>query len=93
MDGGNGVVAGDVYKRQKVREYLADKGYEAKSKEGESMEVCFIKGDYRDFLREPVSYTHLLRLLYAVTSSSVCSRPITIMRKSLLSLYLGQRVF
>ena len=36
----------------KVREYLAEKGYEAKSKEGESMEVCFIKGDYRDFLRE-----------------------------------------
>ena len=33
-------------------EYLAEKGYEAKSKEGESMEVCFIKGDYRDFLRE-----------------------------------------
>ena len=29
-----------------------EKGYEAKSKEGESMEVCFIQGDYRDFLRE-----------------------------------------
>ena len=40
------------YTKVKVREYLADKGYEAKSKEGESMEVCFIKGDYRDFLRE-----------------------------------------
>ena len=40
------------YTKVKVREYLAEKGYEAKSKEGESMEVCFIKGDYSDFLRE-----------------------------------------
>lgn len=40
------------YTKVKVREYLRDKGFEAKSKEGESMEVCFIKGDYRDFLRE-----------------------------------------
>lgn len=40
------------YAKPVVREYLAAKGYEAKSKEGESMEVCFIQGDYRDFLRE-----------------------------------------
>lgn len=40
------------YTKSEVREYLAVRGYEAKSKEGESMEVCFIKGDYRDFLRE-----------------------------------------
>lgn len=40
------------YTKLNVRQYLRDKGYEAKSKEGESMEVCFIKGDYRDFLRE-----------------------------------------
>jgi len=40
------------YTKQTVRDYLHEKGYEAKSKEGESMEVCFIKGDYRDFLRE-----------------------------------------
>ena len=40
------------YTKLKVRDYLHDKGYEAKAKEGESMEVCFIKGDYRDFLRE-----------------------------------------
>ena len=40
------------YTKVKVREYLLEKGLEAKSKEGESMEVCFIKGDYRDFLRE-----------------------------------------
>lgn len=35
-----------------VREYLRKKGFEAKASSGESMEVCFIKGDYRDFLRE-----------------------------------------
>lgn len=40
------------YTKGKVREYLFEKGYEAKSQEGESMEVCFIRGDYRDFLRE-----------------------------------------
>lgn len=40
------------YTKLKVREYLIEKGYEAKAQEGESMEVCFIKGDYRDFLRE-----------------------------------------
>lgn len=41
-----------AYTKVKVREYLHQKGYEAKSAEGESMEVCFIPGDYRDFLRE-----------------------------------------
>ena len=40
------------YTKVTVREYLHSMGYEAKSKEGESMEVCFVKGDYRDFLRE-----------------------------------------
>lgn len=35
-----------------MREYLREKGYQLKAEEGESMEVCFIKGDYRDFLRE-----------------------------------------
>lgn len=40
------------YTKPQVREYLAARGYEAKAKESESMEVCFIKGDYRDFLRE-----------------------------------------
>ncbi len=34
-----------------VRKYLADAGFENISKGGESMEVCFIEGDYRDFLR------------------------------------------
>lgn len=41
-----------TYTKKQVRQYLLDKGFEAKSKEGESMEVCFIEGDYRDFLRE-----------------------------------------
>lgn len=34
-----------------VREYLARKGFVGKARGGESMEVCFIEGDYRDFLR------------------------------------------
>ncbi|WP_321479121.1 tRNA 2-thiouridine(34) synthase MnmA [uncultured Bacteroides sp.] len=40
------------YTKPQVREHLLKKGFEAKAKEGESMEVCFIEGDYRDFLRE-----------------------------------------
>lgn len=38
--------------KPQVRDYLRSKGYEQKAEEGESMEVCFIKGDYRDFLRK-----------------------------------------
>ena len=38
--------------KEKVRAYLAGKGFEAKAKGGESMEICFIDKDYRDFLRE-----------------------------------------
>lgn len=41
-----------TYTKVQVREYLRDKGYTLKAEEGESMEVCFIKGDYRDFLKE-----------------------------------------
>ena len=40
------------FTKPKVREYLREKGLVTKASEGESMEVCFIKGDYRDFLRE-----------------------------------------
>ena len=40
------------YTKQEVREYLKAKGFEAKAKGGESMEVCFIEGNYRDFLRQ-----------------------------------------
>lgn len=39
------------WKKPDVRQYLVDKGFALKAKEGESMEVCFIEGDYRDFLR------------------------------------------
>ena len=42
------------FTKQEVREYLKNKGFEAKAKEGESMEVCFIEGDYRDFLRQQI---------------------------------------
>ena len=42
------------FTKQEVREYLKEKGFDAKAKEGESMEVCFIEGDYRDFLRQQV---------------------------------------
>lgn len=37
-----------------VRRYLAEKGFEVKAKQGESMEVCFIDKDYREFLKEQV---------------------------------------
>lgn len=37
-----------------VRAYLERKGFEMKARGGESMEVCFIDKDYRDFLREQV---------------------------------------
>lgn len=40
-----------TYTKPEVRDYLHGKGYVLKAEEGESMEVCFIKGDYRDFLR------------------------------------------
>lgn len=38
--------------KPQVRDYLRGRGYAVKAEEGESMEVCFIRGDYRDFLRE-----------------------------------------
>ena len=40
------------WQKPAVRQYLADKGFALKAKEGESMEVCFIEGDYRDFLHK-----------------------------------------
>ena len=40
------------WQKSDVRQYLASKGFALKAREGESMEVCFIDGDYRDFLRE-----------------------------------------
>ena len=38
--------------KAEVRGYLSERGYHSKASEGESMEDCFIQGDYRDFLRE-----------------------------------------
>ena len=40
--------------KQQVVEYLRERGFEYVASGGESMEVCFIPGDYRDFLRENV---------------------------------------
>lgn len=37
-----------------VREYLRQRGFTEKAEKPESMEVCFIDGDYRDFLRAHV---------------------------------------
>ena len=38
--------------KTEVREYLAEKGFEVLSKQGESQDICFILDDYRTFLRE-----------------------------------------
>lgn len=38
--------------KTEVRAYLGSKGFEAKAKGGESMEICFIDKDYREFLKE-----------------------------------------
>lgn len=40
--------------KPQVVEYLKQRGFEHVASGGESMEVCFISGDYRDFLRENV---------------------------------------
>ena len=37
--------------KPQVVEYLKERGYQCVADGGESMEVCFIPGDYRDFLR------------------------------------------
>lgn len=38
-----------------VREYLANNGFEMKSHDKESMEICFIERDYRDLLKKRVT--------------------------------------
>lgn len=38
--------------KEQVREHLERFGLKEKAKEGESMEICFFTGDYRDFLRD-----------------------------------------
>lgn len=42
------------WEKSNVRQYLNDAGYEHVSSGGESMEVCFISGDYRDFLKSNI---------------------------------------
>lgn len=37
--------------KPQVRQYLLGKGFEARARQSESMEVCFVEGDYRDFLQ------------------------------------------
>ena len=38
--------------KTEVRRVLAERGFEWRAKQAESMEVCFVEADYRDFLRE-----------------------------------------
>ncbi len=38
--------------KSEVRAYLEEKGFAVRARQAESMEVCFIENDYRDFLRE-----------------------------------------
>ena len=42
------------WEKSDVLDYLAANGMQSVARSGESMEVCFIPGDYRDFLRENV---------------------------------------
>lgn len=38
--------------KPEVRRYLDEKGFALRAKQSESMEVCFVERDYRDFLRQ-----------------------------------------
>ena len=42
------------WEKPQVLEYLKEHNLQSVAKDGESMEVCFIPGDYRDFLRENI---------------------------------------
>ena len=42
------------WEKPQVLEYLKKHGLQSAARDGESMEVCFIPGDYRDFLRANV---------------------------------------
>lgn len=39
-----------------VRRYLDEKGFEVHAKQSESMEICFVEADYRDFLRSQMPH-------------------------------------
>ena len=45
------------WEKPSVLAYLKEQGLEKAAEDGESMEVCFIPGDYRDFIRENVPDT------------------------------------
>lgn len=42
--------------KEDARRHLHETGFEEKAQDGESMEICFFTGDYRDFLRREVPY-------------------------------------
>ena len=42
------------WEKPQVLDYLKQHNLQSAAKDGESMEVCFIPGDYRDFLRENI---------------------------------------
>lgn len=42
------------YTKEEIRKYAVRKGFEEKNREKESMEICFIKDDYRSFLRRQI---------------------------------------
>ena len=41
-------------KKDFIKEYVLERGFKEKVEKKESMEVCFIENDYRDFLRENI---------------------------------------
>lgn len=41
-------------KKEGIKEFVLKRGFEEKAKKKESMEVCFVENDYRDFLRENI---------------------------------------
>ena len=38
--------------KQEIKEYVLQRGFQEKVQKKESMEICFVESDYRDFLRE-----------------------------------------
>lgn len=89
--------------KTEVREYLASKGYEVLSKQGESQDICFIADDYRTFLRkrlrdeykEYMSFTIGQRkglgvaLGYPAFVTSIGSRGVGIEHPQVPEVYLG----
>lgn len=42
------------YTKQEIRRFALENGFEEKNREKESMEICFIKDDYRSFLKRQI---------------------------------------